>query len=170
MLIEMLGEVAGSVLTGGATGILGTALSFVTQFFQRRQAHKQELELRRLDMELAQIEAASLERAIQVEAESEREQAAWSALEASYRDAAARWSRAGDGFLMTFVDFCRGMTRPVLTVLFLGLTGAIYFSLGSGETAMRGQLIDTVLYLTVTCVLWWFGARQLAKAPGTAAR
>lgn len=89
-----------------------------------------------------------------------------SALEASYREAATRWSRPGDGWSMKFVDFCRGMTRPVLTVLFLALTAAIYFTLGDKETALRGQLIDTVLYLTVTCVLWWFGARQLAKAPG----
>ena len=169
-MFEFLGEVAGAVLSGGVTGLLGTGLSFITDFFKRRQAHAQELELRRLDMEFAQIEAAGIERAAQIEADGERDRAAWSALEQSYREAAYRWSRPGDGWLMKLVDFTRGMTRPGLTFLFVILTGTIYFSLGtdSGITEWEGvrwKIIETVLYLNTTCVLWWFGARQLAKQP-----
>ena len=69
---------------------------------------------------------------------------------------------------MQFVDFVRGMTRPALTWGFVALTGAIYFTMGDADavvdgTAVKARIVDTVLYLTTTCVLWWFGARQIAK-------
>ena len=154
-----------SILTGGATGLLGTAVSFFTSYFQARQRHAQEMELRRLDLEMTEAEAASAERVAAVEAESARDQAAWSALETSYRAASRRWSR-GDSKWLVFVDVVRGLTRPGLTFLFVGLVGAIYFTLGGSDMEtidIRPHIIDTVLYLATTCVLWWFGARQLAK-------
>ena len=159
-----------SILTGGATGFLGTALSFGVDYFRAKQRHGQELELRRLDMELASIEAAGAEKVAALQLESEREQAELAAFRESYREASRRWSRPGDGVLMQFVDVVRGMTRPALTWGFVVLTGAIYFTMGDGDavvdgTAVKARIIDTVLYLTTTCVLWWFGARQIAKGP-----
>ena len=154
-----------AIVTGGATGLLGTALSFVTNYFQARQKHAQEVELRKLDAEVAKIESAGYEKVAQIEAESAEAKSAWKALEESYREAARRWSRPGDGFLMLFVDFCRGMTRPMLTWAFVALTGAIYFTVAADDAKVQGQIVDTVLYLTTTTVLWWFGARQISKGP-----
>ncbi len=154
-----------SILTGGVSGLLGTAVSFFSSYFQAKQRHAQEMELRRLDMEMARAEAASAERVAAVEAESARDQAAWSALEASYKEASRRWSR-GDSKWLVFVDVVRGLTRPGLTFMFVGLVGTIYFTLGGSDMEtidIRPRIIDTVLYLATTCVLWWFGARQLAK-------
>ena len=171
-MFEFLGEVAGvagAVLTGGASGLLGTAVSAATKFFQRRQAHRHEVELRKLDMEHARIEAAGFERAAAVEVEGERERAAWSALEASYREAATRWSR-GDSPWLVSVDVVRGLTRPVLTFMFVGITATIYFTLATQYEGVRWAIIHTVLYLTMTTVVWWFGARQLDKPPKPAAR
>lgn len=165
-MLESLGDALLAIVSGGATGLLGTGLSFVTSYFQKRQAHRHEVALRRLDMEIARVEAAGYERVAGIEAEGERDRAAWRALEESYREAARRWSRPGDGWLMLFVDFCRGMTRPGLTWTFVGLTGAIYFTVAASDDNMRLQIVNTILYLTTTTVLWWFGARQLAKAPG----
>lgn len=164
-MFEFLGDALTAILTGGATGLLGTALTFATDFFQRRQRHAQEVELRRLDMELAKVESAGFERVAEIEAEGESERASWAAFEQSYREAARRWSTPTDGLLMKFVDFCRGMTRPGLTWTFVALTGGIYFTVGAGDMSMRLQIVNTVLYLTTTTVLWWFGARQIAKAP-----
>ena len=160
-----------SILTGGATGLIGTGLSFITQYFQAKQRHAQELELRRLDNELAQTEAAGAARVAELQLESDQAQAELSAFQESYREAARRWSVPGNGFLMKFVDFMRGMTRPALTWGFVALTAIIYFGLGDADAvvdgvAVKARIIDTVLYLTTTCVLWWFGARQLAKGPG----
>ena len=155
-----------SVLTGGATGLLGTALSEVINFFQARQKHSQEMDLRRLDIELAQAEASGAERVAAIEAEAERDQAEWEALRASYREASSRMSRPGDGFLMRFVDFVRGMTRPVLTWCLFGLVGAIYFMLGATDAhaaALQPRIVETVLYLFTAAMLWWFGQRQIEK-------
>lgn len=155
-----------SILTGGATGLLGTALSAVVDYFQARADHKREVELRRLDIEHARIEGDSAERTAAIEAEGERDVAEWDAMAASYREAGRRWSRPGDGVLIQLVDFVRGMTRPVLTWCLLGLTGAIYFLLGATDAhaaALQSRIVDTVLYLATAAVLWWFGQRQIEK-------
>ena len=152
-----------AVLTGGATGLLGAALSFATDFLARRQRHAQEVELRRLDAEMARIEAEGAARAAALEAESERDAARWSAMEASYAEAGRRWSAGGHSALV-WVDVARGLLRPVLTLASLAFIAAIYWSLGTwAETvAMQERIVDTALYIATTCVLWWFGARGVS--------
>ncbi|MDE0203204.1 MAG: hypothetical protein OXK73_12310 [Rhodospirillaceae bacterium] len=155
-----------SVLTGGATGLLGTAMSAAIDFFQSRAEHKREVDLRRLDIELAKTEAGSAERVAAIEAEGARGRAELEAMEASYREASSRMSRAVDGFLMKFVDFVRGMTRPVLTWGLVALVGTIYFTLAAGDLApesTKPRIIETILYLATAAVLWWFGQRQIEK-------
>lgn len=159
-----------SILTGGATGLLGTALSFATTYFQAKQKHAQELELRQLDMETARFEAASAEKTAAIAAEGAENAAAWGALEASYKEASARWS-AGDSKWLVFVDVVRGLTRPVLTWASVVLVGVMYFTLGASDTEtidLKPRIIETVLYLDTACVLWWFGARQVSKSAGGA--
>ncbi len=154
-----------AILTGGASGLLGTALSAATDWFARRQRHTHEIELRRLDMEAARIEAASAERVAAVEAEGARDAAAWAAMETSHREAARRWSR-GDSHWLVAVDVVRGLMRPCLTAGALALVAAVYFSLGETDIEMldvRPRMIDTVLYIATTCVLWWFGARAIDR-------
>jgi len=155
-----------SVLTGGATGLLGTVVSGAIDFFQSRAEHKREMDLRRLDIELAQTEAGAAEKVAAIEAEGARDAAALEAMEASYREASSRMSRPGDGFLMKLVDFVRGMTRPVLTWGLVALVGTIYFTLGAGglePESIKPRIVETVLYLATAAVLWWFGQRQIEK-------
>ena len=155
-----------SILTGGATGLLGTAISGVIDFFQARQNHAQEMDLRRLDIDLAKAEAEGAERVAAIEAESVRDQAEWGAMTASYREAGARWSRPGDSVLIQLVDFVRGMTRPVLTWGLVALVGAIYFLIGASDkqaALLQPRIVETVLYLATASVLWWFGQRQIEK-------
>ena len=165
-MFDTLIDLGSSILTGGATGLLGTAISGVIDFFQARQNHAQEMDLRRLDIDLAKAEAEGAERVAAIEAEGVRDQAEWGAMAASYREAGARWSRPGEGVLMQLVDFTRGMTRPVLTFGLVALVGAIYFLLGSLEFVafdVRPRIVETVLYLATASVLWWFGQRQIEK-------
>lgn len=155
-----------SVLTGGATGLVGTIVSGAIDFFQSRAEHKREMDLRRLDIELAQAEAGSAERVAAIEAEGARDRAELEAMEASYREASSRMSRPGEGGLMKFVDFVRGMTRPVLTWGLVALVGVIYFTLSAGELtpeSVKPRIIETILYLATAAVLWWFGQRQIEK-------
>ncbi len=166
-MFETLLETGAAILSGGATGLLGTAITGVMAFFQERQRHAQEMELRRLDIDLAKVEAEGAAAFAAIEAESERDAAASEAFQASYDEAARRWSRTGDGWLMQMVDAIRGLTRPALTWALVGLVAAIYFYLGAEDyqaAEIRPRIIDTVLYLATSAVLWWFGARQVAKA------
>lgn len=163
-------DVLVSILTGGATGLIGTLVTGVTGYVQARQKHAQEMELRRLDMELVRVEAEVAERVAAREAESAESAAAWAALEASHKEAGRRWSRGDSGWIV-FVDVVRGLTRPGLTLAFVAFVGAIYFTLGTSDTdasGLRPRIVETVLYLATTCVLWWFGARQVAKGGGRA--
>ena len=165
-MFETLFNLGASVLTGGATGLLGTALSAVVDFFQSRQRHAQELDLRRLDIELARTEAEGAAAHAAIEAQATRERAEWEAMEASYREAARRWSRPGEGWAMQLVDAVRGLTRPALTWSLFALVGAIYFLLGASDLAavsLRPRIVETVLYLFTAAILWWFGARQIEK-------
>ena len=165
-MLETLFNLGASVLTGGATGLLGTALSAVVDYFQGRADHTRELELRRLDIELARTEAGGAERVAAIEAEGERDQSEWQAMEASYREAGRRWSRPGEGVLVQLVDLVRGLTRPLLTWCLLGLTGAIYFLLAATDAhaaLLRPRIVETVLYLATAALLWWFGSRQIEK-------
>lgn len=78
-------------------------------------------------------------------------------------------------FLFGFTDFIRGMLRPTLTVYLCGVTTwvtlmawKIMQASGTEITATQAMVIfqDTtsiVVYLTVSCVTWWFGDRRMAK-------
>ena len=154
-----------ALLTGGATGLLGTAISGALSFLGARQRHAQEVELRGMDMEMARFEADSAARVASVEAEGARDTAAWGAMEASYKEAARRWSR-GDSRWLVAVDVVRGLMRPALTLGAVVLVACIYFTLGGSDMEIldiRPRIVDTVLYIATTCVLWWFGARAIDK-------
>ena len=155
-----------SVFAGGATGLLGSVITRAFDFFQKRQDHKREMELRRLDLEIANVEASGAERVAAVEAESAAEQSTWAALRASFASESRRLSRHGDGWAMVMVDVVRGLIRPILTLGLIALIAVIYFSVGAADLAaaeIRPRIIDTVLYLATAAVLWWFGSRPMSS-------
>jgi len=79
-------------------------------------------------------------------------------------------------FLFGMVDFLRGLIRPSLTVYLCGITTWVTWmswqimqQSGTELTAIQAKEIfmDTtsiVVYLTVSCVTWWFGDRRMAKS------
>ncbi len=79
-------------------------------------------------------------------------------------------------FMFGFVDFLRGLMRPVLTIYLTGLatwvTYKSYLLLTLTKSAITtteavGIFTDAtsiVMYLTTTVICWWFGSRQMAKA------
>lgn len=152
-----------SLVFGVGSGFLGTLVSVGTDWLRSRQAHKHALELRQFDLEVAREEAASAAHKVAVETEGKVHEAEVRALEQSYRNESTRISRPGDGWLMQMVDVIRGLTRPALTIMFVCLTGAIFFMLTDQDAALKIRIIETVLALTTTCVIWWFGGRRLDK-------
>ena len=77
--------------------------------------------------------------------------------------------------LFGFVDFFRGVMRPTLTAYLVGMSTWItllawQIMQTNGVKITTGDAVDIfknvtsiVVYLTVSCVTWWFGDRRMAK-------
>ena len=155
-----------SVLTGGATGLIGTAISGILGLFQSRADYRHEVDLRRLDIELAKAEAGAAEKVAAVEAEGARDVAEWEAMTASYREASTSLSGSDDGFMLRFAEFVRRMTRPGLTWVLVAIIAVIFFTIEAmapGVEDIRPRIVNTILYVGSAAVLWWFGQRQIEK-------
>ena len=142
-----------SVLSGGATGILGSVLgkifNFADVFIEEKKAkgeHERTMEMHRLQAELRADELEN-ERAI-VE-----EQSAGAARVASYS-------------MMTQVEIpypwvaaILRLMRPALTIMLVGIVWYVYAS--SDDIAQQETIIQSVIYMSSTAVLWWFGDRAM---------
>ena len=74
-----------------------------------------------------------------------------------------------------FVDFLKGIMRPGLTLYLTGVTSWLTWTAynmlqSAGSLITNQQAVDIynqvtsiVIYLTVSCVTWWFGDRRIAK-------
>ena len=143
----------GSVLTGGATGLVGSLLSKGIGLFEAHQRRKdRELdfahELKLLDKQ-AELRTAETENELAI---ANAETAA-SLREASY----AHDSSLGNPHRWV-VDTLR-MVRPVLTLFLLTLVAGIYFT--TDDFAMKAGVIESVLFMASSAVTWWFGDRSL---------
>lgn len=146
-----------TLLSGGATGILGGVISGVTKAYQKKQEHKQAVELRKVDMQIMEMESRNAMSVKAMDTDSEM-------LQASYKADTHQFTKnqeltKGQLWFMVLLDFFRGMMRPG-TIFFL-LSCCVFFYLT--EPPLREQITHTVLYLTTTAVLWLYGARQTEK-------
>lgn len=182
--------VIGSVFSGGVTGLLGVGVQRFFDFLKVKQEisvlklnHEHEINLRRVDAEIMEKEWAARAQVASIEAAGKAEVAAEQSFAASFASEPQRYSEkvkpgAFSGFVLVLLDFIRGIVRPGLTVYLCAITTMMYLEAKAliavaGEFMTPEQAIDihrvivsTVLYLTTTCVLWWFGTRNRQKAPG----
>ncbi len=150
------------VVSGGATGLIGSVLSGAAKFFTDRQ--NQAHELRVMDVELQHMdrEAEIAKQIKELEMEGVEAAASWRGLEASYEESGKRWSTTESGWIV-MVDVVRGLMRPLLTLGLVVLTTVIYFTLTDPDDELRARIIATVLYLTSLALSWWFADRQITK-------
>ena len=163
-------DLIASVLTGGATGLIGTVISGGMKFFENKQKHAHELAIMEMEMQQMDKEADIAARIKELDMESKDRTAAWAALEASYKESTSRMS-SGDHPALVWVDVVRGLMRPCITLFLLVLIGVIYFTADRTLNAPDGTpitifIINSVLYVGTTAVLWWFGTRNLSQQPG----
>lgn len=147
-----------SVLTGGATGLVGSLLSKGIGLFEATQKRKDraleyEQELKLLDRQAVLRKAESESELAIADAET-----TGSLREASYRHDSSlgnphRW----------VVDVLR-LVRPALTLLLLVLVGIIYAS--TNDLALVAGITDSVLFVFSSAMTWWFGDRSLNKSAG----
>ena len=136
-------DLLGTVLTGGATGIvgsvLGKAFSFLDAWQEEKKAgadHLRTLEMLKLQGEMKADEA---ENEMQI---------------ASYTH------DTGIGTASLFVINILRLVRPILTFSLIGLLGILYFQSDAGGKA---TIEASVIFMASSAVLWWFGDRALRK-------
>lgn len=186
---EVLGQGLLAILSGGATGLLGIVFQRVFDHWKQKQEldkikvqHAHELAMKRADAEIMKEEYAQRVKLAQVEGETAREVADSQAFAASFATEPKRYSegvKVGKigAFLLVCADVLRAIVRPGLTIYLAWISTAIYLqsvrtlTLVNATTnqtmlvKLHEQIVLTLLYLFVTCVLWWFGTRNKAPQP-----
>lgn len=101
--------------------------------------------------------------------------ASYDADKASYLDAKAQSQSRVARWLMALVDFSRGIIRPALTAYLVVLTTVLFFwartlaekhseALTSDQVnTLILKIVETILYLVVVAVVWWFGTRPPSR-------
>lgn len=175
-----------SVFGGGATGLLGIVVQRWADHKNRkldleasRDKMAHEAAMRKADADIMKEEWAQRTKIAEIEKEGKVEQADAEAFAASFREP-ERYSDGvkpsrGQAWVLIILDTIRALVRPALTVYLCVITTLIYIEarqlLGAAaltsEQAMSltDKVVSTVLYLTTTCVLWWFGTRNKQQAP-----
>lgn len=174
-------DIITSVLSGGATGLIGAAIARYSDYKTKqldievqRMKLENEIQLRHIDERIIEKELSSKERIVISESEArvdvEDSKAFRSAIESEpkiYHNP-SKLTRAQNAW-MVLVDGVRGLIRPGLTLYLCGITTAVYMQAGSiikkqpipieQSVEIYTQISSTILYLTTTCVLFWFGIR-----------
>ncbi len=170
-----------SVMSGGITGLVGTALQGYYTYKSKqldidleKNKAANEIELRKIDIQMQAQEWASRTQIAEITAQGETDKADANALIASYNEPQQYSEKSmlshTQEWVMVGLDALKAIIRPGLTVYLCAITTMIYLQTramigdNTGDSfAVLQKLIDTVLYLTTTCVLWWFGSRNKVK-------
>jgi len=135
-----------SLLSGGATGIIGTLIGRILGFYETKQKYDQELKLLELQ---AKIGAE----------ESERELAIAQAKAASDLRMASYQHDTGTGQGSQWVTDTLRLIRPVLTAMLVLAVILLWFTSKDSDGDIRTQVVVAIIYLATSAVTWWFGDR-----------
>lgn len=185
--IDLVGTAASSILGGGLTGILGVAVQRFADFKNKkldieasREKYAHEVAMKKADAEIMAQEWAARTKVAEVETAGKIDVADSQAFAASFAMEPQRYSTevkpsVGQSWVFVILDFIRGIIRPGLSIYLCVLTTLVY--LQAKETLKNDPLdpkdqaeimkliIGTVLYLTTTCVLHYYGTRNKQPAP-----
>ena len=184
-MLSLIGSLISGGILGGITGLLGS----VVQRFAAYKTKKLEVELekikfdhetalRELDARIMEKEWAGRAQVASVEGQSAADVAAAEAFAKSYTDG-PKYSEGleptkGQAWLLVLLDCLRGVIRPALTIYLCVITTMVYLQ---AQELMGGDIpqelaaeivrlvLGTILYLTTTCVTWWFGTRNIQTPP-----
>jgi hypothetical protein len=193
----MIAEAITAIFGGGITGLFGTLVTSVLNFFSQREKNKHDKEMARIqiDMLKAQTDASIKIVQAQVQGAVELQDSVAFTKSQQYGNESIFSSSWIDKMLEVkgwtawlsypiayiiiilfgLVDFLKSLMRPGITLyLMLASTWVTFTALKMIEDA--GQKVDLIkalnlyetvviitIYLTVSCVTWWFGDRRIAK-------
>lgn len=175
-----------NVLSGGVTGLAGAGIQLFAQYKMKQldmqleaQRGSQELEKRKVDLEITKEENAGRFKIAEKEGETAQSVAETEAFGKSLFHEPDRYSSTevtkNQMWWLVLLDFIRGITRPALTIYLCALTTYIWWQVRqliatedlSGDSVLEiwKLVVNTILYLTTTVVLWWFGVRNKQSQP-----
>lgn len=172
-----------SVVSGGATGIIGAGIQTFAAY--KTQQLQIQADAQKASHELSMVEAqakvmaqewSARTQVAQIEAQGAVDSEEAKAFTASMTSEPKRYAEglAANGWqagLMFLLDFFRGFVRPAMTFYLCALTTYVAvqshnllvehgYSLTVEQALANDQrIVETVLYLTTTVTLWWFGTR-----------
>ena len=185
-MLGILGSFITSGVLGGLTGVLGNWLQQRANAKMKkleieadvvRMAH--ELKIKEADLAIMGKEWAGRQGVAIAEASGAEAVAELKAFTNSY-NIGPQYSKGiepstGQAWALVALDLFRGSIRPGLTVFLIAMTAKIYFQ---AQTLMVAPLItqelasdivikviSTILYLTTSSFMWWFGSRNNQKPP-----
>jgi len=182
--MDFLGLIT-SAFGGGLTGLIGGAVDKVfayktkkLEIEQNRERFAHEVNMRKADAEImaqewaARTKVAEIEGAAKVEVEDSKAFAeSLKTEDKNYLDYLDKLNSKQDWFFV-ILEFIRGSIRPGLTLYLCVLTTLLYWKASqlvpsvidvAKALDMVNSIINTILYLTTTCILWWFGTRNTEK-------
>lgn len=170
-------SIIGSVVSGGITGLAGSAISRFFDYKNKKADREHEVAMLRAEADVMKQEWAARSAIAKIEGESAIEIEDSRAFKESLSNEPKRYF-TGDpkrfGIIFIVLDFIRGSIRPALTIYLCVLTTIIYLQIANllgtniDSTQLQtilNQIINTILYLTTTVCLWWFGSRQKSPPP-----
>jgi hypothetical protein len=182
-MLEIVGTIFGSIFSGGATGLLGVIFQRFADYKNKQldiqvEAQKQAnaIAMKEVDAKIMAQEWAARLQVTQTEVEGRSDVASTEAFAKSYELEPKLYATGklsnGQRWVMVCLDAVRGLVRPVLTIYLCILTTLVYWEAKTLMTPEAGQaaayeltklIVGSILYLTTTCVLWWFGTRNSDK-------
>jgi len=138
-------DLLGTVLTGGATGIVGSILGKAFSFLDAWQAEKAASADHQRTLEMMEVQSKMKAG----EAENEMRIASYT-------------HDTGTGQSAEWVTNILRLVRPVLTFSLIGLVLVLYLE---AQPPGRDMIEASVVYMMSSAVLWWFGDRALRKKP-----
>ena len=164
-----------SIFSGVGTGLLGSVVTNVSDYFEQRRKNKHELAMRRLDIEEMDKDYEHRKDLKAQETQAVVQQKSYGHDARSYTEG----MRIKSGWLkvpLVFVDFVRGLVRPALTVYLIVLVWLTFNRVegvidSAGMEAIKPQealvifagVVDMILYLAATAVTWWYGTRPRSQ-------
>lgn len=186
-MFELLGGAISSIFAGGATGLFGVVLQRLFDWLHVKEQAKLsaqdnafKLAMRDKDAAISAQEWAGRLQVATKEGEAAENVSANQAFAQSLLKEPERYTNAAtltpmQQWAMVLLDFFRGIVRPALTVYLCALTTYIWWQVRqllakedldpTEVLAVWKLVVSTILYLTTTCILWWFGTRNKQAQP-----
>src|SRR3972149_3554525 len=162
-----------SAAFGGVTGLLGTLIGKVGDYFTLKQKNAFDLAMRDKDMAIAQIEAAKEVTIAQDTNYANREIAEAKMIEVT--QSASYEADKAEYLTHDIIEHAPTWASGIIFYLCV-LTTLMYFQMEKIVAMSQSPaftpadavkiivlIVDAVIYLATVCVTWWFGSRPQSK-------